>query len=277
MLHRLSAYSFGELMEQVVVDTDGRRAVALLPADWAQGRSAFGGLLAAVALRAMRSTVPADRRPRSLQISFVGPVAPGSVEIELTALRHGGSVSHVEARLVQGGEARCVVLCALGADRRSEVAVNGPSRPPAPAPDALQELPYLPGVVPVFTQHLAFRWAAGGVPFSGADEASFGGWCRLRAPAAGFPDEQVLALVDAWPAPVLPLLTGAAPASSLTWAVELLETVDGEEPEDGWWYFSAETDRASAGYAHTRAALWSPSGVQVALSRQVVVVYSERG
>jgi acyl-CoA thioesterase len=267
----MSGHTFAELMEQVVVDAGQGRGVALVPADWGQGRSAFGGLVAAAALRAMRRLAPADRRPRSLLVAFVGPVSPGSIEIELIGLRHGGSVSHLEARVVQGGEVRCVVIAAFGADRRSAVAVSGPPRPAAPAPDDLPELPYLPGVVPAFTQHLAFRWD-GAMPYSGASEACFGGWCRLRAPARGLADEQVLVLVDAWPPPILPLLSAPAPASSVTWSVELLETPP-DEPADGWWYLRAETDSAGAGYANTRATLWTPSGALAALSRQVVVVY----
>ena len=269
----MSGYTFAELMEQVVVDADRGRAVASVPADWGQGRSAFGGLIAASALQAMRRLAPADRRPRSLLVAFVGPVAPGSVEIELAALRHGGSVSHLEARVIQGGEVCCVVLGALGADRRSAVAVSAPPRPAARPPDELPELPYVPGVFPAFTQHLAFKWAAGPMPYSGAAQASFGGWCRLRAPACGLADEQVLVLVDAWPPPVTTQLSAAAPASSVTWSVEVLQTRE-DEDEDGWWYLQAETDSAGAGYGNTRAALWAPSGALAALSRQVVVVYS---
>ena len=48
-----------------------------IPAEWAQGRASFGGLVAALQYEALRAQVPADRPLRALAITFVGPVAPG--------------------------------------------------------------------------------------------------------------------------------------------------------------------------------------------------------
>ena len=45
-----------------------------IPDDWAQGRSVFGGLQAAFAVRAMRTLEPAAPL-RSLQVTFVAPIA----------------------------------------------------------------------------------------------------------------------------------------------------------------------------------------------------------
>ena len=81
------------------------------PESWAQGRTIFGGLVAAGALRAMREYT--DRRPRSLLISFVGPVSPGLSEIEVTKLRSGRSMTQLEARVSQDG-VRTVVIGAFG-------------------------------------------------------------------------------------------------------------------------------------------------------------------
>lgn len=48
----------------------------VIPAQWAQGRASFGGLVVALQYEAMRAKVPADRPVRSLAVTFVGPVAP---------------------------------------------------------------------------------------------------------------------------------------------------------------------------------------------------------
>ena len=47
-----------------------------IPAEWAQGRASFGGLVVALQYEAMRAKVPLDRPLRSLAITFVGPVEP---------------------------------------------------------------------------------------------------------------------------------------------------------------------------------------------------------
>ena len=40
----------------------------IIPAEWAQGRASFGGLVAALQYEALRAQVPADRPLRSLEI-----------------------------------------------------------------------------------------------------------------------------------------------------------------------------------------------------------------
>ena len=85
-----------------------------LPEDWMQGRAGYGGLVGALALKAMRSHVPPARKVRSLLISFVGPVGPQEFTIHARVLRSGKAVTHVEAKLVQQEAVRCVVLGDLG-------------------------------------------------------------------------------------------------------------------------------------------------------------------
>jgi acyl-CoA thioesterase len=49
-----------------------------IPEDWLQGRTVFGGLQAAFALRAMREWVP-QLPLRALQATFLAPVAAGKI------------------------------------------------------------------------------------------------------------------------------------------------------------------------------------------------------
>ena len=61
--------------------------------DWSQGRTIFGGLIAALANDAMRSLIPKDRPLRAVQVVFVGPNAPGDVSFEPSILRAGKAVT----------------------------------------------------------------------------------------------------------------------------------------------------------------------------------------
>jgi acyl-CoA thioesterase len=61
-----------------------------VPASWAQGRAAFGGLMAALVYQAMRLKLTDERLVRSLAITFVGPAAPDvPISFEVEVLREG--------------------------------------------------------------------------------------------------------------------------------------------------------------------------------------------
>src|ERR1700722_12584195 len=84
-----------------VLDSLARRdgvCTASVPDDWLQGRSLFGGLQVALALRALRGIVPAELPLRVLQTTFVAPVT-GALEIRPRLLRVGKGTTHAEARV----------------------------------------------------------------------------------------------------------------------------------------------------------------------------------
>nr|GFD38001.1 hypothetical protein [Tanacetum cinerariifolium] len=113
--------TFSQLLEAV---RDNPQSVTI-PASWSQGRSCFGGLIAALQFEAMRAKVPVDRPVRSLAICFVGPPAidtPISFDVEI--LREGKAVSQVLGRAVQNGETVTLIQGSFGAPRESMIAVD---------------------------------------------------------------------------------------------------------------------------------------------------------
>jgi acyl-CoA thioesterase len=152
-----------------------------IPAEWAQGRASFGGLVAALQYEAMRARVPADRPVRSLAITFVGPVEPEvPVSFEVEVLREGKAVSQVLGRAMQNGQVVTLVQGSFGASRPSEVAIAAHPAPEMKHWDECQELPYIKGVTPEFMRHLAMRWSVGG---SAVHRQSIAGDGRLGAVA----------------------------------------------------------------------------------------------
>lgn len=245
----------------------------VLPESWGQGRATFGGLVAALVVTRMQQLVADGRAMRALQVSFVGPVAPGEpMTIEAELLREGKAVSQVQGRIVQGGAVRLVVLASFGGSRESVVQVAAEPAVSVAAPDSLQSLPYMPGLSPEFVQHVDMRWAFGGFPFTGNTSREMGGWMRFRETSKAFSDAHLVALVDAWPPAVLPHLKGPAPASSLSWSMELLYPRPELKPGD-WLLYRATIDQAGAGYGHTHANIWNSDGELVAISRQTVTVF----
>lgn len=241
-----------------------------VPAEWMQGRAAFGGLVAAAAMRALVDTVGPERPARSFSLSFVAPVGPGPATARPTVLRAGRALTHAEARVEQDGQLRAVVLAAFGEDRPSDLALPLPRVTPPPPPEASVDLPYIEGVTPRFVTHFQLRWAAGAPPFSGAPTAEFGGWCRHTTPAPGLPG--LIGLLDAWPAPVLPMLRRPAPASTARWTAHLVGDPNAA-PADAWYWYTSRAISAGAGYASTLNHLYDATGALLAWSEQLVVIF----
>jgi len=247
-----------------------------IPADWAQGRATFGGLVVALQYEAMRAQVPAERPLRSLAVTFVGPVEPGlAVDFEVEVLREGKAVSQVLGRAVQNGQVVTLVQGSFGASRESVVNVPAEPAPSFKHWDECQELPYIPGVMPEFMRHLSMRWSVGGMPFTGNKSREMGGWVRLRGDVRQEPltEAHLLALVDAWPPAVLPHLGKPAAGSTLTWTVEFVQPLLELDTLD-WCQYRAVIEHARDGYGHVAAALWSADGRLIALSRQTVTVFA---
>jgi acyl-CoA thioesterase len=252
---------------------EGRAATATLPAGWAQGRATFGGLLLAQALAAARARLPEPRPCRALVATFPAPLSPGPVELPVRELRHGRAVSQLQVEVRRGDEVGCVALAVFGGDRPSTITVAPPPPPSLPPAGELPSLLASSGLAPEFTRHFEMRLGRGGHPYSGADSREITGWCRFRDEPGPLLAEHVVALVDAWPSPAVARFAAPAPASSVTWSLELLP-VDGAASPGDWWLYHAELESAGDGYAHSAARLWSPAGRLVALSRQAVAVFA---
>lgn len=248
---------------------------AAMPADWAQGRTLFGGAVAAVGLRAIRTAVGGERRLRTLLVDFAGPVAPGPCGIETTVVREGRSATHAQSIVSQDGSVRALAIAVLGTDRASTVELAGPPRPDAPPPDALTAFPYLEGLTPTFTRHFEYRYEVGALPFSGSSGDRIAGWCRFREPQPGANVEEIIiGLVDAWPSPTLQLMKTPAPASSMTWSLDLAPGALPAADPTAWWYFESRANSAAHGHARIESILWSPDATAAAYSTQSVAMFS---
>ncbi|KPB77801.1 acyl-CoA thioesterase [Pseudomonas cannabina] len=263
--------TFSELID---AGRDHPRSVTI-PAEWSQGRACFGGLMAALTYEAMRAQVPEGRPVRSLAITFVGPAAPGvPIAFEVEVLRHGKAVSQVVGRAVQNGEVMTLIQGSFGAPRESVIAVAAEPAPDLKPVEDCPELPFVSGVMPDYLRFMDIRWALGGMPFSNTRSPAIGGYVRLRDEQHARPmsEAHILALVDTWPPAVLPHLDTPAPGSSRTWTIEFVQPQPALDTLQ-WCSYRAVIEHARDGYGHTAAALWSPQGELIAISRQTVTVF----
>ncbi|SCY48546.1 acyl-CoA thioesterase [Desulfoluna spongiiphila] len=244
-----------------------------IPDTWLQGRTAFGGLVAVVGLAAMRQQVGHDLPLRNLLIAFVGPTGTGGIRAEGTILRQGTSVTHAQAQVVTSQGDLCATLhgC-FGADRPSRIRRQDHTAPAWTPPDELTELPFMEGLAPSFTQYFRYHWAEGPYPFEGRSEGAYGGWISFRGEKKETHEAHLLALMDAWPSPSLSMLNDIAPASTLTWHLEMCDTGRGFATTDEW-RFKTRVDTAQHGYVGEEARLWAPDGKLAGISRQMVTVF----
>lgn len=258
---------FSETLDTVC--RDGETWTASIGEDWLQGRSAFGGIQAALALRAMRERVSADVPLRSLQVTFIAPIPAGAVRISTNVLRQGKSVTQIEARLLDGDATACLIVGVFGAPRESKLNLL-PSPPSVAAMEAPRVLRYVPGLLPAFTQHFEARWLQGDIPFSGSTKTKQ--VIELALKDDGVADEaHVVAFADFIPPVALSMLDKPTPGSSLTWMLELFADSRGL-PLSGW-RIDADLQAAQDGYTSQQVMVWGPAGQPVALSRQSMVVF----
>jgi acyl-CoA thioesterase len=253
---------------------DGQWRVQV-PESWAQGRTLFGGLQAALALRAMREHFP-DRAAmplRTLQVVFIAPVPPGEVRIDTALLRTGKPASQVEARIYDGGQLACLAVAIFGAPRDSVIALDLPAVQPVRPPEEVKEAPFFPGVMPEFLRHVEARWALGSLPFMGTRDTRIQMYTRLRGEVAA--DEcMVVALADIPPPLGLTFLKKPAPGSSMTWTLDFVgHDFGGERGGEGLWLLDGELIAARDGYLSQSFTVWNPQLRAVALSRQAMVVF----
>lgn len=246
--------------------------------DWQQGRTTFGGLLSALVVQAMRDACGADWPLRALQTNFVGPVAPGDFDVEVHLLRQGKNIRQVQARVLQADanaqvQIGGVLIGVFGTARESALPHLRPEHVPASKDlDASFKWPFVPNMTPAFTQHLDFRQAEGGLPFTGSKEWHSRVYVRLHESDGVDSELQAVLLADAGPTPALAQLTGFAPASSVSWALELRPVEVGAT--DGFWRMDKDALATGDGYVNEKTTLWTPCGQMAALGYQVVAVYA---
>jgi acyl-CoA thioesterase len=239
--------------------------------DWNQGRSLFGGLVAAACIRAGKKEVEKEWKLMNMHLHFIDPVGLGESFLQTQLIRKGKSIAIVTVRLLQEDNIKTMVTLTFAKERISNIQVL-PSNPPTiNPPEKISALPYIKGVTPEFTQHLEYQFTDGQFPFSGSSSSYHSGWCRLKQERV-CGEEMITALMDAWPSPVLQMLPSPSFASSVTWSMDFL-LPKYEDCAENFWYYEAYTDYAKSGIAFAQAKLWSAKNELAAISRQSYSIY----
>jgi acyl-CoA thioesterase len=259
---------FTELIDGLRAGEDGAYRQAI-PPEWGQGRTAYGGITAALSGAAAAKAHPGLPPMRSAQVGFIGPAA-GEAQVKTELLRQGRSTTFVATDLTAeaGLATRCLFV--FGAGRDGALSHRDMPMPDLPPPDPAEVLPMGPPF-PNFLSQFEVHIVRGGVPFTGrGDHRSFW-WVRHRDENAREGLLPLLALADVTPPAISPKIDNIVPVSSVTWQVDFL--TDDPSSADGWYLVETSAESAGDGWSAQRMAIWAKDGRPVAAHRQSVVVF----
>lgn len=263
-----------QLHLEAVAGEPGRYATELDDA-WNCPIVPHGGIVTAVAAKAMAMGLDRPEQPlRSITAVFAGQVKPGTVEVDVAALRRGRSISQVSATLRNPGEdAGLTALAVFGGDRRG-FAFTDPEPPTGPPPEECPSFRDLPeGVEPPFHfnfwDHVEGRLAYGHArwddfPPGPSSERRY--WYRFEE--GGMTDPlALLTLCDTMPGAVAERIGSDQPVwlpPSADLTVHLFGRATGE------WVLARNRARyAGDGYTSLEMELWDPEAGLVAYGTQV--------
>lgn len=242
-----------------------------IPADWRQGRTAYGGLTLGLSYEAAQLAFPDLAPLRSVMINFIGPVT-GDPVFSTRILRQGRNVTTVEVAVTSEDKIVASTTFVFGASRTSELALDFPA-PAAVAPESCEL--FTPEMakpfVPVFFHKFDTRLIAGSRPMSGAKEGYIRVWSRHEDKESRNSVGSFLTLSDVLPPAALPLFKKMGPVSSVNFMLNIL--VDNPTTENGWWQAETKLTAAQGGYASQVMRFWNTDGVLVAEGMQSVAIF----
>lgn len=260
--------SFADLIAFIRPLDDGGFSVEV-PDSWLQGRTAYGGLSAALALEAAKRLAPDLPPLRSAQIAFVGPVA-GQVQARARLLRKGRNAVWIAVEL--GGDSGTGLVATFvfmrGLESGVTIAAPAPPQGLIAAGDAVTADSELR---PAFLRnHFETRYA---LPQDAAKTPKICLWARLLERTDLNLETELLLVGDALPPAVLPVMVQWGPVSSMTWQVNFLSTPAAAD-NSGWWLLRSHADEAANGTSSQHMLLWDNAGYARASATQTVAVFA---
>jgi acyl-CoA thioesterase len=238
--------------------------------DWANMVGPFGGVTAAVLLRAVEEQPERIGEPVSLTVNFAAPVADGDFDVAATAVRTNRTNQHWLVELSQDGVVKTNATAVFGTRRDTwsdtEVA---PLQVPAPDEIAATSLP--PMVV--WADNYEMRYVEGGIPEAGADPSPSSVttlWVRDRR-SRGLDFASLTALSDVFYPRVFLRRGQVSPAGTNSLTTYFHTDGDGLAKVGGDFILAtAHANRFSGGYFDQSAQLWSRNGELLVTTHQLV-------
>jgi hypothetical protein len=250
--------SLFNLLDLAVAGANG--LTITIPDEWLQGRTAYGGLSAAVALAAAK-TAYTDLPPlRSAQVAFVGPLSR-AVTATPSLLRRGKNSAFVSCDVAGDDGVGLRALFLFMASRTSTIAHLDLSPPDFPLGGDRVDAAKVPQGF--LTNFELSTWQAEG--------GSVRRWVRLRDRERLPPEVELIAIADALPPATMTLAKEWGPISTTTWQLNLV--TDAPSSPNGWWLLEAKTLYSGNGNSSQTMTVWNCDGVAQATATQSVALF----
>jgi len=259
---------FTDLIASITEESGACRVV--IAEDWLQGRTAYGGLSAALCVETARRAVPDLPPLRSAQFTLIGP-ASGPLTMTASVLRKGKSAVFVGVDCVGDAGLATRAVLSFGVARNSTIVYENL---PMPKVTPLEKSePFFPGERPFisFQTHLESRLAGGARPMSPGNDPEYLIWFRHRDARARDGLVPLIALADAPPPAAMVMFPQAAPISTMSWSLDML--TDTPETDDGWFLIRSTTETSHQGYSAQNMMLWNTRGEPIIAARQNVAIF----
>lgn len=240
---------------------------AHLSASWMQGRTAFGGITAALALAAARKSLPDLPALRSMQVAFLRPVLQ-EVTFEVTLIRAGRTASFVQVDCLSDAALGARITFVFGADRPSTVVHDYAPVPETPDPESCDTLVRRSGA-PSFFDNFDACTIDGDPLISGSDRPELIVWSRLVDATGVSPEVALICNADSMPPAAMTTFEKPAPISTITWSLDLART-----PDHADWVWTRTTSKQAAnGYSVQDMELRDRDGSLIASAQQMVALF----
>lgn len=264
----MSTTSFEDLINGFRAGVDGPMTIDA-PETWAQGRTLYGGLSAALCHILATGAVEIDKPLKSAVVAFVGP-SSGRLSGEATLLRQGKSTIVMDTTLNGEKGVGTKSLFVYGDDRESKVSQSLLPCPEVAAPEDC-ELFWGDRKPANFARNFELRRAGAFAPMSGSPHGEMLTWVRHATPTGSDQTAALLALADVLPPPVFTMMTEGAPISTVTWSVEVLQS--NIDVRDNWFLMRSLAEHTENGYSSQAMYVWDREGRPVIAARQNVTLF----
>jgi acyl-CoA thioesterase len=237
--------------------------------EWANMVGPFGGITAAILLRAVESHPNRIGDPLALTVNFAAPIADGDFDITVRPARTNRSNQHWILELRQGDEVKSTATALFGLHR--DTWADTEAQPPkAPAPEQVPAGAFIDAAV--WAQRYDMRFIEGPVPTDGTPSPSSTTTLWVRDADGRRLDFAALAALSDVFYPRVFLRRGdilpAGTTSLTTYFHADQDQIDALG--DDFVLASAHSNRFSRGYFDQSAQLWSRAGQLLVSTHQFV-------
>lgn len=262
--------SYSDVMADFLAS--GPDYIADLPENWKQGRTAFGGLTAALLAAAIGKENPDLPPLRTAQINFIGP-AVYQLRVRQDILRRGKNNVTVSAALDSEAGAGTHGFFTYGLTREIPQTLDYPIHKVAVSPDDAPPFHEMLEGAPSFLKNVDRRWVSGPRFMEGSDNPDMLVWARLVDPNSWHQGLlPLIVLADTPPAAFGHLTKPFRALSSMNWNINFL--TDDFTTQDGWWLMRSATGFIKDGYSSQLIQVWNTDGQRVMDAIQMQALFA---